>query len=165
MPPVSQIALLSLYKREIVQAKGDEMRKSFFRVLNAVILFLYRITGGRIGMFGKHSGLLLLTTIGRKSGKKRTLPLRYICEDQTYILVASYAGSPHHPAWYLNLKHHPDVIVTIGANTQNMRAEIASPEQRQQLWPRVLERAPLYGKYQQRTTREIPLVLLYPVEK
>jgi deazaflavin-dependent oxidoreductase (nitroreductase family) len=131
-----------------------------FLVMTTLHRSIYRLTGGRVG--GKAAGMsvLLLTTTGRKTGTKRTVPLSYFEDGDAYVLVGSKGGAPKHPAWYLNLEAHPEVEVQVGSEQRRMRARRASPEQAERLWPQILERAPLYGKYRAKTRREIPLVLL-----
>jgi deazaflavin-dependent oxidoreductase (nitroreductase family) len=107
--------------------------------------------------------VVMLTTTGRKTGKKRTKmltsPLR---EGDGIILVASYGGDDRHPTWFLNLRDNPDVEVMTTGKTQRMIARVASPDERAKLWPRVVKQYRGYGRYQERTKREIPLVILEP---
>jgi len=141
-------------------------RNAFFKILKpfmAIYVSLYRLTGGRFG--GKVQGLpvLLLTTIGRKTGKKRTTPLGYFENDGYYVVTASNAGFNTHPAWFYNLKSHPKVEFQIGNKQLTGMAEPATSALRQQLWDELVKRAPGYGAYEKRTTREIPVVRLRPV--
>ncbi len=83
-------------------------------------------------------------------------------EDDALVIVASRGGDDHHPSWFLNLRDHPEVQVSVaGAPKRPMRARVASPEERARLWPEVARR-PNYAGYQRRTSREIPLVVLEP---
>ena len=87
-------------------------------------------------------------------------------EGSTIVIVASCGGDDHHPAWYLNLRDNPVVSVSVGGKAaQRMRAEIADPEDRKRLWPLITADHRNYAGYQLRTEREIPVVLLHPVEK
>jgi deazaflavin-dependent oxidoreductase (nitroreductase family) len=104
--------------------------------------------------------VLLLTTAGRKTGRRRTTPLTYLDDVDRLVLVASYGGAPRHPSWYLNLTAQPEVEVTRGRRTVRMQARTATPDERAELWPRVTSRYRGYAAYQERTTREIPLVIL-----
>lgn len=130
-----------------------------FSVLNRG---LYRASNGRIG--GRIAGapVLLLTTTGRTSGKPRTVPLAYLEDRDALVVVASYGGRPTDPAWLRNIRANPDVEVEVGSERRRMRARVASSEERTRLWPGVVEMYPTYERYQERTTREIPLVLLSP---
>lgn len=104
--------------------------------------------------------MLLLTTTGRRSGKRRTVPLSYVDRGDVLVLIGSKGGAPRHPAWYLNLEANPEVEVQIGREHMQLRARRASADEAGRLWPEVLARAPGYGRYRARTSREIPLVLL-----
>lgn len=107
--------------------------------------------------------VLTLTTTGRKSGKRRTTMLTSpLEEDGRVVLVASYGGDPRHPTWFLNLRSNPDVEITMNGARRRMRARVATPEEREALWPRVVAAYRGYGQYQRRTSREIPLVILEP---
>lgn len=124
---------------------------------------VYRRTRGLIGH--RVPGMppfLLLEHIGAKSGRRRASPLGYMRHGDSVILVASNGGGPHNPAWLYNLRAHPDVTIQIGPRRSSVRAHIATPTERAQLWPKVLEFDDIFTTYQQRTTREIPLVILEP---
>lgn len=124
---------------------------------------VYRATGGRVG--GRVPGLpslLLLDHVGAKSGRLRTTPLVYMPDGDNLLIVASKGGYSKHPGWLHNLRAHPDTEVQIGRRRQKVHAREASPEEREQLWPRAAEHNPHWGRYRGRTTREIPLVLLEP---
>jgi len=105
---------------------------------------------------------LLLTTTGRKSGKPRMIPVVYGKTEAGYVIVASKAGAPSHPAWYLNLTAHPEVEVQIGAKRFRARTRTATGAERSTLWDQMVEIAPLYSDYQTQTKREIPVVILEP---
>jgi deazaflavin-dependent oxidoreductase (nitroreductase family) len=124
---------------------------------------LYRATGGRIG--GRVPGLpslLLLDHVGRQSGKRRTTPLVYMPDGDNLVIVASKGGHPADPGWMQNLRAHPDTEVQVGRARLKVHAREASPEERRRLWPRAVAYNPHWGRYRQRTSREIPLVLLEP---
>lgn len=137
-----------------------DARTRAFQAVTTAHVAAYRFTGGRVG--GRMAGLpvLLLTTTGRRSGRRRTMPLLYLEDGGRLVLVASYGGAPRHPAWYLNLKAHPEVAVTRGRRTQTMTARPASVEERERLWPQVVASCRGYASYQEKTSRQIPLVLL-----
>lgn len=124
---------------------------------------LYRRAGGLLGGKVGETGVLLLTTIGRKSGQQRTIPLNYITDDPDYIVVASNSGRDKPPIWYLNLKSDPHATVEVKWDKTKVEAEIASPEERSRLWPIFTNVAPTYDMYQRRTAREIDMVILRPV--
>jgi len=131
----------------------------------AIYVFLYRLTGGKFGSQVQGLPVLLLTTIGRKTGKKRITPLGYLEHDGSYVITATNAGFDTHPAWFHNLRSHPQVALQIGNKQLTAIAELANPTLRQQLWANFVERAPGYGAYEKRTTREIPIALLRPVSE
>jgi deazaflavin-dependent oxidoreductase (nitroreductase family) len=108
------------------------------------------------------SPVLLLETIGRKSGKKRTTPLLYLPDGRNTVIVASKGGAAKHPAWWLNLRANPETAVQVGPRTLEMRAEETTGEDRERLWRRLVAMYPGYADYQRRTDREIPVVRLRP---
>jgi deazaflavin-dependent oxidoreductase (nitroreductase family) len=120
----------------------------------------YLATNGEDGHLYQGWPTLLLTTRGRKSGKLRRTALIYQQDGDRYLLVASNAAAPKHPAWYLNLVAHPEVTVQVGADTFTARARTATPEEKRLLWPRMTAIFPLYDTYQAQTDRELPLVIL-----
>jgi deazaflavin-dependent oxidoreductase (nitroreductase family) len=130
------------------------------RTLSAIHRGIYSATSARLGNRIAGMPVLLLTTVGRKTGKRRTSPLTYFEEDGSIILVASYGGRPRNPAWFENLMAAGEGEVTIGSGRRRMRARRATSEERSRLWPRIVETYDGYAKYQAKTTREIPLALL-----
>ena len=126
---------------------------------------VYRATGGKLfGRMGK-SPILLLNTVGRKSGKKRTSPLLYAMDGEDFVIIASKGGASAHPAWYLNLMANPEATVEIGDSEVRVRAEEADSEEKGRLWQKMVEMYPAYDAYQEKTEREIPLLVLRPVER
>ena len=124
---------------------------------------VYRATGGKLfGRMGK-SPILLLNTVGRKSGKKRTSPLLYVMDGEDFVIIASKGGAPTHPDWYLNLRNDPEATVEIGDREVRVRAEEADPQEKARLWRKMVEMYPTYDDYQKKTEREIPLLILHPV--
>ncbi|WKG10872.1 nitroreductase family deazaflavin-dependent oxidoreductase [Nocardia sp. PE-7] len=134
------------------------------KITNRVHRVLLTVSGGRLGnsFFGMPS--LQLTTIGRKSGEPRKVMLTApIIDGDTIVIVASRAGDPTHPAWFLNLRDNPNVEVSLREGPERpMTARVATPDERATLWPRVTAAYKGYADYQTKTTREIPLVLLTP---
>ena len=124
---------------------------------------LYRATGGRIGH--KPPGappMLLLDHVGAKSGTRRTSPLVYVRDGEDYVIVASKGGYPQHPAWFHNLRAHPDTTIQVGSRKLAVHAHVADPGERARLWPKAVATYRGYTGYQQRAGREIPLVVLSP---
>ncbi len=125
---------------------------------------VYRATGGKLfGRMGK-SPILLLNTVGRKTDRKRTSPLLYVMDGEDFVIIASKGGAPTNPAWYLNLKANPDATVEIGDREVRVRAEEVDSEEKVRLWQKMVEMYPTYDGYQTKTEREIPLLVLRPVE-
>jgi deazaflavin-dependent oxidoreductase (nitroreductase family) len=134
------------------------------RLVNNLHPWLYRLTGGRVG--GKLYGVdvLVLTTIGRRSGKPRSSALLYGRDGQNLVVIASKGGSPRHPSWYVNLRRHPEATVQIGKDVFKVRARDATPEERPRMWETMTRLYPAYDDYQKKTSRQIPVVVLEPVE-
>lgn len=124
--------------------------------------FLYQASGGLLGHRLLTWQFLLLTTTGRKSGQPRTHTLFYLPDGQNLAIVASNNGEDTPPAWYLNLSAQPHVRAQVGRRQGEYLARTATPEERAALWPRLIAAHPPYRRHQQRTSREIPVVLLAP---
>lgn len=143
--------------QRVLKAVGES---PFWRVTGRLHTRLYRLTGGRIGHTAGHITNLLLTTVGRKSGVPRTVPLAYLEDAGRFVVVASNGGSDRAPAWWGNLRRHPRATVQIGAETVRVLAREATAEERAVLWPRLKAWNPFYARYEQITTRRIPVVVL-----
>jgi F420H(2)-dependent quinone reductase len=128
----------------------------------ALNVWLYRVSGGR--MMGKMGAapMLLVTTTGRKSGRARTTPVLYLADGGRFVIVASLAGAPRHPAWFLNLEANPKVELQVRSRRFSATARRASADEKAQLWPRLTGMYPAYEDYQKRTTRDIPVVIATP---
>ena len=133
-----------------------------FRILGGVHRGVYRLTGGRIGGKIGPARVLLLTTTGRKTGRPRTQPLLYTPAGDGYAVIASKGGAPQHPLWYLNLRANPDVEVTVGRETRKLRARDAEGEERERLWRAMTRVYAGYDRYAEKTSRNIPVVVLEP---
>lgn len=143
----------------------ERIFKSVMKWSMAIQTFLYRLTGGRMGGSMRDFRVLLLTTKGRKSGKERTTPLGYFEDAGAYIITASSTALlGQEPAWFLNLKSNPQVNIQVMDKRLAAIAEQAPQGERNQLWARLIEVSPSYAAYQERTTREIPMVILRPVK-
>jgi len=132
------------------------------KTMNAIHRTVLKLSGGKLGWQGAGMPVLELTTTGRKSGEPRAVMLTSpLQRGDTIVIVASRGGDDHHPAWFLNLRDHPDVeVVYAGKPKQTMRARVATPEERSELWPQITAAQKRYGDYQTKTDREIPLVPL-----
>ncbi|WP_431816743.1 nitroreductase family deazaflavin-dependent oxidoreductase [Gordonia jacobaea] len=130
---------------------------------------LYKRSGGRLGRTWRVGSAMrnpvdvcLLTTIGRKSGQPRTVPLLYLRDGDTIVVVASQGGLPSNPAWYLNLRSNPDVSIQIGSQTGEYTAHTANEQERERLWPRLVELYADFDTYKAWTERTIPVVICTP---
>ena len=135
------------------------------RKMTYVSVILYHLTGGRAfrGSAESPTGFLKLTTIGRKSGQPRTVHLLYIRDGSAYVVTASNGGKPHPPGWLFNVRSNPKV--NIQDRQVSAVAEIAEADKRRELWERLLELAPMYAGYEKQASREIPMVILRPVDE
>ncbi|PWC08162.1 nitroreductase/quinone reductase family protein [Mycetocola zhujimingii] len=133
------------------------------RAINTLHRGVLAATGGRLGSRLGTMDVVELHTIGRTSGRRRTTMLTTpISDAEKLVLVASKGGSDSHPAWYLNLRSNPEVEVTVSGETRKMRARTASPEEKDELWPRIVGAYPGYARYQRKTGRDIPVVICEP---
>lgn len=130
------------------------------RIISRIHTFLYQASGGRLATSALGRGMLLLTTTGRKSGRPYTTPLQYLEEDDSVLVVGSNAGNDRHADWWLNLLDDPHADVQIGRKTYRMQAKEVLWEERERLWPKLVEWYPSYGEYQKHTERRIPVVRL-----
>jgi deazaflavin-dependent oxidoreductase (nitroreductase family) len=126
---------------------------------------LYESSGGTKGTTLLDTGMpvILLTTLGAKSGKIRKTPLMRVEHDGTYAVVASLGGAPKHPVWYFNIRSEPRVELQDGPVKQDMAAREVTGEEKAQWWERAVAAYPPYAEYQQKTSREIPVFVLEPV--
>ena len=154
---VTTVAVCGMLRRS-----DGHLHRRTVQWLSRIHAAAYRATRGRVGARLVDNDMLLLTTSGRRSGRRRTVPLLYLRDGRRYVVIASYGGRDHHPDWYLNLGSDPDAEVRVGARRIPVRAVTASREERERLWPRVVAAYDGYRAYQGRTDREIPVVLLDP---
>jgi deazaflavin-dependent oxidoreductase (nitroreductase family) len=130
---------------------------------NTTIIEEFRANEGRVG--GRFEGrtLLLLHTVGRKSGVERVNPLAYYPDGDRYVIIASKGGAPTNPDWYYNLLANPRVSVEVGTETFEVEAVELSGEERDLLWKKIVDAMPGFGDYEKKTDRIIPLFALTPV--
>ena len=128
---------------------------------NQQVIAEFRATGGRVGGRLDGTPLLLLTTIGAKSGRARITPLAYLPDGDRFLIFASHAGAPTHPDWYHNLRAHPDVTVEVGTETIPVTAVELTGAERDRWYAEQAQRIPRFGEYQQQTSRRIPVLALY----
>lgn len=132
------------------------------RLITRCHRFLLLASNGRLG--GKLGGIsmLLLETVGRRSGTVRVIPLLFLEDAGRFVVVASNAGDDRHPAWWLNLKAHPEAAVRVGGKRVEVKAHRAGPDETAVLWPRFEAAYRHYAEYRTHAKREIPIVLLEP---
>ncbi|HXN58757.1 MAG TPA: nitroreductase/quinone reductase family protein [Candidatus Angelobacter sp.] len=136
--------------------------KAIIRAAGSIQRFAIVNSGGRLGTALLDHPILLLHTIGRRTGKTRIQPLMYLREADGYLVAASFAGHDQGPAWLTNLQASPQATITVEGRDVRVLATIATPEERERLWPRFLSLSAAYGKYQRSTNRLIPIVKLSP---
>ncbi len=144
-------------------ATEEKFGSALIKVMSVLNTWIYRISGGRIGgKFLRGAPVLLLTTIGRKSGKPRTAPLLYLRDGEKIVIVGSKGGMSQHPLWYKNVEANPDVEVEIGSERSKMLARRATDEEKAALWPKLVAMYRDFDDYQARTERNIPVIILSP---
>lgn len=141
------------------------MGMSLLRLGLAIYAFFYRLTRGKVGGSLLVIPVLLLTTTGRKTDKKRTTPVGYIEHDGGYVIVGLFVvfGGAN-PGWFYNLRTNPRASIQVKDKQFEVSAEIVGPDKRGPIWARVTELVPMYAKVAKRTNREIALVILRPAK-
>ena len=133
------------------------------KLMSVLNVWLYRLTGGRIGgTFLRGAPVCLVTVTGRRTGTPHTIPLLYLRDGDDLVIVASKGGMSKHPVWYLNLEANPRCEVEFDGRRETMIARRADAEEKARLWPRLCAMYPDYDDYQARTTRDIPVLRLVP---
>ena len=123
----------------------------------------YESSGGTRGTTLRGRPVVILTTLGARSGKLRKTPLMRVEHDGAYAVVASLGGAPKHPVWYFNIQANPLVELQDGPEVQEMKAREVTGEEKAQWWERAVATWPDYASYQEKTDREIPVFVLEPV--
>ncbi|HYL59259.1 MAG TPA: nitroreductase/quinone reductase family protein [Candidatus Acidoferrales bacterium] len=139
--------------------KIDPFSREFVRWISWMHANVYRMIGGATPL---NRNTLILTTRGRKTGREISKPLLCYRQDGRIYIVASYGGNDSPPAWYLNLVANPEVRVEIGPSRGVYRARTLSAEEKQRVWPKLIEIYAAYNDYQRKTSRDIPVVELSP---
>lgn len=127
---------------------------------NQAVIDEFRANKGKVGGHFAGNTLLLLHTIGAKSGKERVNPVMYFKDGDRLVIIASKAGAPTNPDWYYNILAHPLVTVEVGEEEFQVQAEIVTEPDRTRLFNKMVEVAPGFAEYQQKTTRIIPVITL-----
>jgi deazaflavin-dependent oxidoreductase (nitroreductase family) len=130
---------------------------------NKAIVEEFRSNGGVVGGPFEGAALLLLHTVGAKSGEPRLSPLAYLTVDGKMLIIGSYAGAPKDPAWVHNLRKNPRAHIEVGTDAYDVEVRELPPEERDQTYGKITEMAPTFADYQSKTTRKIPLFELVRV--
>jgi deazaflavin-dependent oxidoreductase (nitroreductase family) len=131
---------------------------------NQKIIEEFRANGGDVGGPFEGLPLLLLHTTGAKTGHSRVNPLAYQVDGARLVVFASKGGAPTNPDWYHNLLANPRVSVEVGDDTRKVTARVAEGDERERIWTRQKDLVPGFADYEQRTTRQIPVIILEPVD-
>ena len=134
------------------------------RIISKLHGHIYRISRGRVGKQLGNIAIVLLTTTGRITGKKRSVPLTAISHGSQYILIASFGGSPINPAWLINIRQNPDVQIRTGAIVKQATASIVETTntEYEKMWRKAVAVYGGYDKYRKATSRRIPIVVITP---
>ena len=138
------------------------MKRRLMVVVNRVVNRIVRLTGTK--RF-RGARLLYLTTVGRKSGKLRTVPLAFVRDDEDYVVAASNGGSDWEPGWWLNLQSEPQATIEVDGTEVPITARAVEHDDRDRLWQRLSDQLDTYDGYQSKVRRQIALVRLQPVER
>ena len=132
------------------------------QLMSSTHVFFYKLSGGRIGGRIHKADVLLLTTTGRKTGKKRTTPLLYVRDGNRLVIIASNGGRPMDPSWWMNLKRNPIAMVQVKRLKETVYAQRAIGSEKERLWRLMTSVYPAYDNYLKKTDRDIPVVVLMP---
>jgi deazaflavin-dependent oxidoreductase (nitroreductase family) len=127
---------------------------------NQAIIDEFRANSGNVGGYFAGKTLLLLHTVGAKSGNEHVNPVAYVADGERLVIIASKAGAPTNPDWYYNILAHPLVTVEVGTEQFQAQAEIVTEPERTRLYNKMVEMMPGFADYQRKTTRVIPVIVL-----
>jgi F420H(2)-dependent quinone reductase len=133
-----------------------------FKLVARIQVVLFRSTNGKFMASMRNMPILLLSTVGRKTGKSHTTPLMYLRDGESYVIIASNNGRDTYPGWYYNLKASPQVEIEIPGRRLQVTASVATPVEQDRLWPILVAKAPFYDDYRKQTARHIPMLMLKP---
>ena len=131
---------------------------------NKTIIEEFRANGGKVGGMFAGRTLLLLHTIGAKSGQPRINPVAYVKDGDRFVIIASKGGAPTNPDWYYNLVAHPDATVEVGTEQLQVHATVTAEPDRTRLYQQMVAMMPGFAEYEQKTTRKIPVFILTRVK-
>jgi deazaflavin-dependent oxidoreductase (nitroreductase family) len=127
---------------------------------NQKIINEFRENGGKVGGYFSNTELILLHTIGAKSGIERVNPAAVLRDGERLVVFASKGGAPDNPDWYYNIVAHPEITVELGTETFKVKAMVAEEPERTRLYDKMVAKNPGFGEYRQKTMREIPVIVL-----
>jgi deazaflavin-dependent oxidoreductase (nitroreductase family) len=139
-----------------------EFKMSDMNDRNMAIIQEFRANAGRVGGPFAGATLLILHTVGAKSGQERLNPVAYVPDRDRFVIIASKGGAPTNPDWYYNIVANPQVTVEVGTEQFAVKASIATEPERTRLYARMVEKMPGFADYEKKTTRKIPVVILTP---
>jgi F420H(2)-dependent quinone reductase len=142
---------------------ASTLQNRLFRAFTNFHVFLYRTSGGKVWNTIAGSPVLLLTTIGRKTGLARTTPVVYVRSGNEHLIAASAGGADTDPTWYNNLASKLDAKIEVGDKTFNVKAIITTGEERDRLYELFKAQSKNFVEYEQKTTRKIPVIRLQPI--
>lgn len=145
------------------KAAGSPPPRWLVKAMTRMHVLLNRLSGGRLFNTLAGDDVCFVTMKGAKSGRTLTIPLMYVPYRGGVLLVASMGGAPKNPVWYNNLVKHPEIDVRHRGRRMKLRARLATPEEKPELWPLCDERYAPYADYRKRTTRDIPIFVCEPV--
>ena len=133
-----------------------------FKHIGKFQVAVFRRTNGKYLSSMRGMPILLLTTVGRKTGQHRTTPLMYIRDGENYVLTASNNGRASNPAWFYNLQASPQAEIDLPGKRLQVTAALATPIEKERLWPILVAQAPFFDGYRKKTSRQIPMLVLKP---
>ena len=139
------------------------MKNIFIKWFMTINAFLIRFTHGRIGSKLGTQTILILNTVGRRSGQPRSLPIAYFFYEGKYLIVESNWGKDNHADWYFNLQKQPQASIEVNGRTIKINASFADGQEYTRLWEYVTMKHPPYLEYQKMTERKIPIAVLQPL--
>lgn len=154
------------YRRHVAGVRGKQLSPALQRAAgkaNHLAVGLYRRSGGKIGGRAKGVPILLITVRGGRTGRERTVPVVYFDLDGGYLVCGSAGGMAREPQWFRNLRRADHAVVQIGSETHPVAVRVPESDERDRIWREVvLERAPIFAKYESKAARVIPVALLAP---
>ncbi|HAC78922.1 MAG TPA: nitroreductase family deazaflavin-dependent oxidoreductase [Deltaproteobacteria bacterium] len=147
---------------EATKKTGAPPPRWIMKLFTRLHVLVSELSGGRLWNTLGGDDVCFVGTVGRKTGRARTIPLMYVPHEDQVLLVASQGGAPKNPVWFGNLVAHPDITIRHGNHTGAFRARLAKPEEKDALWPICDRHYAPFAEYRTRTTRDIPIFICSP---